>query len=128
MKQSVLYLVIITITIIGILGHLLPHPANFSSIGALALFSGAFLFNRKWAFALPLGGMLASDTVLEILHPGNGFYPELAFVYGSFLLIMGIGMLLRNNKRAGRVVLASAAGSVLFFTVTNFGTWVLRDF
>ena len=47
--------------------RLVPHPPNFTPIGAMALFSGAY-FGRRWlAFAAPLGALLLSDAVL-------GFY------------------------------------------------------
>ncbi len=47
--------------------RLAPHPPNFTPIGAMALFSGAYL-GRKWlAFAAPLAALLLSDAVL-------GFY------------------------------------------------------
>ena len=47
--------------------RLVPHPPNFTPIGAMALFSGAYLGRRWLAFAAPLGAMLLSDLVL-------GFY------------------------------------------------------
>ena len=47
--------------------RLVPHPPNFTPIGAMALFSGAYLGRRALAFVAPLGAMLLSDAVL-------GFY------------------------------------------------------
>ena len=47
--------------------RLVPHPPNFTPIGAMALFSGAYLGRRWLAFAAPLGALLLSDLVL-------GFY------------------------------------------------------
>src|SRR5215208_3685234 len=49
--------------------RLMPHPPNFTPIGAMALFSGAY-FGRRWlAFAAPLGAMLVGDAVLGF-HSG----------------------------------------------------------
>ena len=48
--------------------RLVPHPPNFTPIGAMALFSGAYLGRRVLAFAAPLAALLLSDLVL-------GFYP-----------------------------------------------------
>jgi hypothetical protein len=97
---------------------------NFTPIAALALFSGAMLWNRKWMFVFPIGAMLISDTIKEIKAPGTGFYPDMAFVYGSFFAIIAIGMLIRNSKKPLNIVAASLAGSILFFIVTNFGAWM----
>ena len=65
--------------------RLVPHPPNFTPIGAMALFSGAYL-GRRGAIALvaPLGALLLSDLVL-------GFYRGMATVYFSVALIVLIG-------------------------------------
>src|SRR5215208_7087089 len=54
--------------------RLMPHPPNFTPIGAMALFSGAYLDRRALAFVAPLAALLLSDLLL-------GFYPEAIFVY-----------------------------------------------
>jgi len=100
---------------------------NFTPIGALALFSGALLWNRKWMFVFPIGAMLISDTIKEITAPGTGFYPDMVFVYGSFFAIIAIGLLIRNTKKPLNIIGASLAGSVLFFLVTNFGAWMTNN-
>ena len=102
------------------IGQLWP---NFTPIGALALFSGAMLWNRKWMFVFPIGAMLLSDTIKEFMAPGTGFYPDMAYVYGSFFVIIAIGMLIRNSKKPLNIIAGSLAGSILFFLVTNFGSW-----
>ena len=98
--------------------RLVPHPPNFTPIGAMALFSGAYLTRRGWAFAAPLGAMLLSDAVL-------GFHAGMPFVYGSVTLIVLIGWFALKQPSSFRVVGAALASSVLFFVVTNFGTWAV---
>ena len=44
--------------------RLLPHPANFTPIGALALFAGAHFDDKRWAFIVPLAAMFLSDILL----------------------------------------------------------------
>lgn len=99
--------------------RLLPHPPNFAPVGALALFSGVVL-PRRWSLVIPLGAMLLSDALI-------GFYqlPVMASVYGSFALIALLGWWAkRQSSRAGSVLLACLAGSVIFFLVTNFAVWL----
>ena len=44
--------------------RLVPHPPNFTPIGAMALFSGAYLGRRSLAFVAPLGALLLSVLVI----------------------------------------------------------------
>jgi hypothetical protein len=101
--------------------RLVPHPPNFTPIGAMALFSGAYLGRRWLAFVAPVAALLLSDLVL-------GFYPEVIFVYLSVAAIVLIGFALRGRKTALGVGSAAIASSVLFFLVTNFGVWLLMDY
>lgn len=96
--------------------RLVPHPPNFESIGAIALFAGAHFDDKRWAFVLPLAAMLLSDAVI-------GFHSQMAGVYGTFALVVCLGFLLRERRTALKVTGAAVASSVLFFVVTNFGVW-----
>ncbi len=100
----------------GALLRVVPHPANFAPIGAMALFGGAVL-PGAWAFAVPIAALVFSDAVL-------GFYPGWIWVYGSFVLIVLIGRALRARRTVLRVAVAALSSSVLFFVVTNFGEWL----
>jgi len=98
--------------------RLVPHPPNFSPIDAMALFSGAYLGRRWLAFAAPLGALLLSDLVL-------GFYPGMWVQYVAVVLVVLLGWAALKQVSAVRVGGAAIASSVLFFALTNFGTWAL---
>ena len=102
--------------------RLVPHPPNFTPIGAMALFSGAYL-GRRGAVALvaPLGALFLSDLVL-------GFYRGMPTVYFSVALIVIIGWMALKRVSPIRVGGAAIASSVLFFVLTNFGTWLSSGF
>ena len=102
--------------------RLVPHPPNFTPIGAMALFSGAYL-GRRGAVALvaPLGALFLSDLVL-------GFYRGMPTVYFSVALIVIIGWMALRRVSPIRVGGAAIASSVLFFVLTNFGTWLSSGF
>ena len=113
-KELAIVLLLITV---GVVLRLLPHPANFAPISAIALFGGVYL-SRKTALVLPLLAMLIGDFFL-------GFY-ELRLgltVYASFLLIAGLGLLIKNRKSIFAVAGGALAGSILFFLTTNFAVW-----
>ena len=102
--------------------RLVPHPPNFTPIGAMALFSGAYLGRRGViAFAAPLGALFLSDLVL-------GFYRGMPTVYFSVALVVIIGWLSLQRVSMLRVGAAAVVSSVLFFAITNFGTWLFSGF
>jgi hypothetical protein len=101
--------------------RLVPHPPNFTPIGAMALFSGAYLGRRWLAFVAPLAALLLSDLIL-------GFYHGQATVYFSVALIVVIGMTALQRRSALRVGSAAIASSMLFFVITNFGMWLFSGF
>src|SRR5207245_4052495 len=80
--------------------RLVPHPPNFSPIGAMALFSGAYLGRRALAFVAPLGALLLSDLVL-------GFYHGQLTVYFSVALVVVIGMAALRRVSPVRVGVAA---------------------
>ena len=102
--------------------RLVPHPPNFTPIGAMALFSGAYL-GRRGAVALiaPLAALLLSDLVL-------GFYHGMLTVYFSVALITVLGAVALKQKSPLRIGGAALTSSVLFFVLTNFGMWLSSGF
>jgi hypothetical protein len=115
-RQTRLLALLSAILVAAVL-RLVPHPPNFAPIGAMALFGGAYLGRRAIAFIAPLGALLLSDAII-------GFYAGMAFVYASVALIVLIGWAVSARLSPLRIAAAAMASSVLFFVVTNFGTWL----
>ena len=101
--------------------RLVPHPPNFTPVGAMALFSGAFLGRRALAFVAPLAALLLSDVVL-------GFYAGMATVYLATALAVLVGWTLSRRQGVLRIAGAALASSIMFFVVTNFGMWLSSGF
>ena len=117
MKISNLRTVTLASIILGAaLTRLLPHPFNFTPIGAIALFGGAHFARKYLAFLVPLAAMLVSDLML-------GFHNSMWAVYLAFILTVGIGMGLLQKITLGRVFGSAILSSVLFFLITNFAVW-----
>ena len=108
------------------LARLLPHPPNVTPIAAMALFGGAYLANRKLAFALPLIAMLLSDLVLGLTIYGKVLLFSQPVVYLCLLATVAIGGLIRSRK-SWTIASASLASSVMFFFVTNFAVWAFES-
>ena len=109
------------IIIFAALMRLVPHYPNFTPVAALALFGGAHLGKRWLAFVIPLAAMFLSDLFL-------GFHNFMIPVYVSFLLVVLLGTLLRNNIKIVTVAGGAIAGSILFFLITNFAVWAGSPF
>ena len=102
-----------------ILLRLVPHPVNFTPMGALGLFAGAYLA-RKSAWLIPVVALAISDLFIGTYEPVAMLFVYLGFVSGAFL-----GHYLLKNRFNGLLLAGSSvAVSVLFFLLSNFGTWL----
>ena len=88
-----------TFIIAAALARILPHPANFAPIAAMALFGGTYM-SKKQAFIIPLFAMTVSDMFI-----GFDSIPMRIAVYGSFLISVLIGLWLKNHKNAKTIIL-----------------------
>lgn len=110
-------LFIITAILAAAFMRLVPHWPNFTPVAAIALFSGTYISRKAFAFVIPMVAMLLSDLFL-------GFHSTMIAVYAAFGITVLIGFALRNRVKFGSVALASVASSVIFFLITNFGSWL----
>ena len=141
-------LLIFALIVVAAVLRLAPHPWNFTPVGAIALFSGALIRDRRLAVLFPMLVMLATDAVI-------GFNRLSFLVYASFLVsvligrtVVGAGFSLppeagaspqakrgfeaEGNMRAPKYVLsrigaATSLGALQFFLITNFGVWAFLN-
>ena len=117
-KENLLYRTLLALALIVLAAALriAPHPWNFTPVGAMALFSGAVLRDRRLAFSFPLLALFLGDIFI-------GFHKLIPIVYASFLVNVAIGLWLRDRRTIARITLATLLGAVQFFIVTNFAVW-----
>ena len=118
MKANTRLIALLTAILAAAALRLVPHPPNFTPVGAIALFSGAYLGRRGLAFAAPLGAMVLSDAIL-------GFYEGFWMTYLAVALMVLVGWLALSRLSVARVAGAAIASAVVFFIASNFGTWAL---
>lgn len=109
--------------------RLFPHPANFTVVGALALFGGTYFSNKTTALLMPLSAMLFSDIIMEILFRTGigttpGFHNTMIYVYFAFAASVGIGFWIKQEVSVFRIIAGTVVASLLFFVVTNFAVWL----
>lgn len=123
-KENLLYRSLFALAIIVIAAALriAPHPWNFTPIGAMALFSGAVIKDRRPAFAFPLLALFVGDLFVGFYKPGL-----MLLVYASFLLSVLIGRFLQGRRTVPRIGAGALLGSIQFFLVTNFAAWLLLN-
>jgi hypothetical protein len=97
--------------------------ANFTAIGAIALFAGYFFRPRIAAFLVPLAVMIVSNLCLK--HYNN--FAQMGIVYVALLLPVAFGLILRGRAKAWSVALGAVATSITFFLITNFAEWAFYD-
>lgn len=109
--------------------RMLPHPPNFTPIGAIALFGAAYFSKRHLAILIPVLGLWLSDLAINNILYGSysdhfvWFYPGFYWTYGAFILIGLLGFPVLKKVKPLNIILASLSASVLFFLVSNFGFW-----
>src|SRR5579864_1923578 len=121
-KHALLYrtLLALSMVILAAALRIAPHPWNFTPVGAMALFSGAVLKDRRLAFLFPMLALFAGDVFI-------GFHKLMPVVYASFLLSVAIGFWLRDRRTIARIGLATVVGAVQFFIIVDLGVWAFMS-
>lgn len=116
---------LLVVAAIVVAGQLLPHARNVTPVRAAALFAGAHFASPAAAFAVPLGAHLLGAVAVGVAFAdwSYGFHALAPAVYGSLALSVLLGLALRSRRRAPPIAAATAAGSLIFFAITNFAVW-----
>src|SRR5260370_918560 len=72
--------------------------------------------------------MLLSDLILGLALYGTAIFLLMPYVYACFVATTCLGLLIRPRHSPVRIATAMLASSVLFFVVTNFGSWLAFSF
>src|SRR5690606_36735503 len=104
------------------------RPMGFAPQLAIALFGGAVLRDKKWAFALPLFSLFISDALYEALYRSGvtsiaGFYEGqgINYLLLAGITFIGIGM---RKVNVTNIAAGTIAAPVLFFLTSNLATWL----
>lgn len=125
-KTAIWYLIILIVT--AALYRVTPlRDYGFAPQIAMALFGGAVIKDRKWAFALPLFSMFVSDALYEVLFqnglsPIKGFYSGQWINYLVFASVVVVGFFMKRITITN-VLLYSIIAPTWFFLLSNFTVW-----
>ena len=128
-KINISYVVIISLILFASFTRIIPHMPNFTPIGAMALFGGAYLKNKYHALIIPIASLWISDLIINnfifsFYSDFAWFYPGFLWQYASFILIIIVGYFFLKKLNFKNVFISTIFSSVLFFIITNFGVWL----
>lgn len=121
-------LIIIVLAIIRI-----PNAANFtwlsnfSPMGAIALFGGAYFKNRWKAIMLCLSVLFLSDLFISAVIFKNQYgliYSGWYWIYSIFVLIIFIGNWIIKKVHVKNILLASTLSALCHWLIADFTVWL----
>jgi hypothetical protein len=100
--------------------------SNFTPIGAMGLFGGAY-FNSQWKkFAFPLLTLFVSDIIInQFVFAGKYgiMYSNWYWIYGIFAGIVFLGSWILKKVSVKNVLIASISAALLHWLVADFTVW-----
>lgn len=124
-RNTVLVLMIVAAAAFRLISYKYPYVlSNFTPVGAIALFGGAY-FTDKWkAYLVPLIALFLSDIALNYLYSSKWVLWDAGsfWVYLSFAVIVFVGSLIRKANVLN-VFLASIVAVAIHWLMTDL-PWV----
>jgi hypothetical protein len=130
-RNAVLFLFILVVAVLRVafnFSEQMSPMSNFSPIGAMAIFGGAY-FSKQWkGLSFPLLTLLISDLILQntvFRAYGNGIlYGGWYWVYGAFVLMAVAGRLINRKVTVRSFLLSVLVCLLIHWIVTDFGVWL----
>lgn len=120
-RNTVLILMIIVATLFRLVSYKYPYVlSNFTPVGAIALFGGAY-FTDKWkAYLVPLLALFTSDILINYLYTSKWvfWYSGSIWVYLCFAIMVFIGSLIKKATFVS-VLLASIISVIIHWLIMD---------
>jgi hypothetical protein len=97
--------------------------SNFAPMAAIAL-CGAVYLPTKFKFTVSLGALFISDLVLNYIYAAPLLQAQMVGHYIGLALVAVLGLALQNRPSLKTLLLASLAGSTIFYLITNAFSWL----
>ena len=97
---------------------------NIAPLAAIVL-CGAVYLPKRMAIVLPLAMLAISDVILNVfLYHWPLTSPHILSRYVAYAIVLALGFALRGRARWPELIGASIVGSLIFYVVTNTGSWI----
>ncbi|WP_235298961.1 DUF6580 family putative transport protein [Portibacter marinus] len=131
MKRNIIVLTLLII--IAAVSRFIPHGYNFTPIAGMALLGGAYFKKKYLAILVPIAVLFVTDVMLNnTLY--RAFFPDhegfvlfsdfMIYTYLGTALMVVVGMGLLHKITAPRLLGSVLFSTIIFFLVTNFGSWI----
>jgi hypothetical protein len=126
-SKNIVWTLLLMIAVAALYRIIPGRPFGFAPQWALAIFAGAVVKDKKWAFIMPVLSMFISDLFYQVLYVGGasaipGFYEGQWQNYLLFTLLVFIGLAVKKLN-VPQIATASLAAPTLYFLVSNFLVW-----
>lgn len=101
--------------------------AQYTPLGAMGLFGGAYFSSRWKAFAFPILTLLVSDLVInKIIFQGKYgvMYDGWYWIYGIFAVIVLLGKVILQKINVQNIVLTAVIASVSHWILADTTVWI----
>lgn len=121
-RTAILLLIIVLISIIRVAAPFSDNfkdIANFSAVGAIALFGGAYFNNNIKAFGFPLLILLLSDIFIAKTSGYGFFYGGWYWTYIAFILMVVVGKFMLKKVNVQNFVFANVVMILIHWIVSD---------
>ena len=121
-RTAILLLIIVLISIIRVAAPFsdnFKEIANFSAVGAIALFGGTYFNNNVKAFGFPLLILLLSDIFIAKTSGYGFFYGGWYWTYIAFILMVFVGKVMLRKVNVQNFVLANVVMILIHWIVSD---------
>lgn len=125
-KLVITFLVLI---VVASLYRIMPNrPYGFAPQIAMAIFGGAIIAQKKFAFILPVASMLASDLLFQVLYLQGlsempGFYEGQLTNYILFGGLTIFGFFIKDFDLK-KIAISAVSAPTAYFIASNFLVWL----
>lgn len=119
-KVSIHWRWIVGLVLLLAFSRLIPHPPNFTPLGAMAILAGATLKDLRLGIFIPIIAMMISDAII-------GFHSSVFYVYAAVTIMVVLSHYCLTRYTVVKLAATAVAAAVVFYLVTNFGAWLSHD-
>jgi hypothetical protein len=128
MKQNKTNLLLAVILILAAaISRVITYPHTLSPIIGMALFGGAIIKDKRFAFVLPLFAMFISDVMFEVSGIEKGFWGWGQLSGYAILALITVFGFRMKKVNAVNVIGFSLVSSVIFFLLSNLSFFLIDN-
>jgi len=129
-KISVLFITVFAVA----MSRIIPHWPNVTAVAAVAILGGATMRNSLTAVLIPVSAIFVSDLIINNVFYSTYYDSFVLFgessgwIYAAFILMAVLSHFTIKSFKALPIISVTMISTLLFFVLTNFGSWLHSPF